>query len=46
VEDVGGVPIVLTTHSAPQETLADAVRRMAGLAALIEPPRMIRIAHI
>ena len=46
VEDVGGVPIVLTTHAAPQETLADAVRRMAGLAALIEPPRMIRIAHI
>ena len=46
VEDVGGVPIVLTTHSAPQETLAEAVRRMAGLTALIEPPRMIRIAHI
>jgi homoserine dehydrogenase len=46
VEDVGGVPIVLTTHFAPQETLAEAVRRMAGLAALIEPPRMIRIAHI
>jgi homoserine dehydrogenase len=46
VEDVGGVPIVLTTHFAPQETIADAVRRMAGLAALIEAPRMIRIAHI
>jgi homoserine dehydrogenase len=46
VEDVGGVPIVLTTHAAPEETLAEAVRRMAGLAALIEPPRMIRIAHI
>ncbi len=46
VEDVGGVPIVLTTHAAPQETLAEAVRRMAGLAALIEPPRMIRIARI
>ena len=25
VEDAGGVPIVLTTHAAPQETLAEAV---------------------
>jgi homoserine dehydrogenase len=46
VEDVGGVPIVLTTHFAPRETIADAVGRMANLAALIAPPRMIRIAHI
>ena len=46
VEDAGGVPIVLTTHAAPQETIAEAVRRMAGLNALIGPPRMIRIAHI
>jgi homoserine dehydrogenase len=46
VEDVGGVPIVLTTHAAPQQTIAEAVRRMSALPALIDPPRMIRIAHI
>ena len=46
VEDAGGVPIVLTTHAAPEETILDAVKRMQGLAALIEPPRMIRIARI
>jgi len=46
VEDIGGVPIVLTTHAAPQETITEAVRRMASLKALIAPPRMIRIAHI
>jgi homoserine dehydrogenase len=46
VEDAGGVPIVLTTHAAPEEVILDAVKRMQGLAALIEPPRMIRIARI
>lgn len=46
VEDAGGVPIVLTTHPAPERRLLDAVRRMEGLAELIEPPRMIRIAPI
>jgi homoserine dehydrogenase len=46
VEDAGGVPIVLTTHTAPEETLLEAVARMAKLTALIEPPRMIRIARI
>ena len=47
VEDAGGVPIVLTTHAAPE---ADASPRRCGawpaLPALIEPPRMIRIARI
>jgi homoserine dehydrogenase len=46
VENAGGVPIVLTTHAVPEEVILEAVRRMAGLAALIEPPRMIRIARI
>jgi homoserine dehydrogenase len=46
VEDAGGVPIVLTTHEAPDEVLREAVRRMGELPALIEPPRMIRIARI
>jgi homoserine dehydrogenase len=46
VEDAGGVPIVLTTHAAPEGTLLDALARMQRLTALIGPPRMIRIAHI
>jgi homoserine dehydrogenase len=46
VENAGGVPIVLTTHDAREDVIAEAVRRMAALPALIEPPRMIRIARI
>jgi len=46
VENAGGVPIVLTTHPAPEHRLFEAVRRMEGLAELIEAPRMIRIAPI
>jgi len=46
VEDAGGVPIVLTTHIAPEEVLLEAARRMGDLAAMIERPRMIRIARI
>ncbi len=46
VEDAGGVPIVLTTHVAPEEVILGAVRRIASLSALIESPRMIRIARI
>jgi homoserine dehydrogenase len=46
VEDAGGVPIVLTTHDAPEETLLAAVAGISKLTALIEPPRMIRIARI
>ena len=46
VQDAGGVPIVLTTHASPEPVLAEAVRRMAALPALIQPPRMIRIAQI
>ena len=46
VEDAGGVPIVLTTHASPEQVIASAVTRMAELPALIQPPRMIRIARI
>jgi len=46
VEGAGGVPIVLTTHTAPETTIAKAVSAMASLPALIEPPRTIRIARI
>jgi homoserine dehydrogenase len=46
VEDAGGVPIVLTTHAAPEEVILEAVRRMHDLAVMIETPRMIRIARI
>jgi len=44
VEDAGGVPIVLTTHLAPEDRVLEAVRRMGALTVLVEPPRMIRIA--
>jgi homoserine dehydrogenase len=46
VEGAGGVPIVLTTHVAPEATIARAVSAMAALPALIAPPRVIRIARI
>ena len=46
VENAGGVPIVLTTHDAREDVILEAVSRMAKLPALIEPPRMIRIARI
>jgi homoserine dehydrogenase len=46
VEDAGVAPIVLTTHAAPEATLLAALTRMQKLKALIQPPRMIRIAHI
>jgi homoserine dehydrogenase len=43
---VGGVPIVLTTHSAIEAALGEAVERIASLPSLLQPPRMIRIARI
>jgi len=46
VSDGAGVPIVLTTHDAPESVLLNAVRRIAALPAVIEPPRMIRIARV
>ena len=46
VEDAGGVPIVLTTHQAPESVLRDAMDRMARLDAVVAEPRMLRIAPI
>jgi homoserine dehydrogenase len=46
VEGAGGVPIVLTTHAVIESVLSEAVRRMAALPALLEPPRLIRIPRI
>ncbi len=46
MEGVGGVPIVLTTHAAIESVISEAVRRMAALPTLLEPPRLIRIARI
>ncbi len=46
VQDAGGVPIVLTTHEAPESVLHEAVGRIAGLDAVVAAPRMLRIAPI
>jgi homoserine dehydrogenase len=46
VSGLDGVPIVLTTHDAPESVLLNAVARIAALPAVIEPPRMIRIARV
>ena len=46
VEDIGGVPIVLTTHLVAESVLSEATRRMAASTSLLEPPRLIRIARI
>ncbi len=42
----GVVPIVLTTHEVARSVLIEATRRMAALTAVLEPPRLIRIARI
>jgi homoserine dehydrogenase len=46
VDGAEGVPIVLTTHEAPEVHLGDAIARMGALPALLAPPRVIRIAPI
>jgi len=46
VEGAGGVPIVLTTHAVVESVLSEAVRRMSALPALLELPRVIRIARV
>jgi homoserine dehydrogenase len=46
VEDAGGVPIVLTTHAVAESVLMAAVERIANLPAVLERPRLLRIARI
>jgi homoserine dehydrogenase len=45
VEGIDGVPIVLTTHSVAEQVLNEAVRLIGELPAMLEPPRLIRIAQ-
>jgi homoserine dehydrogenase len=45
-EGVGGVPIVLTTHAVAESDLAAAVERIASLPAVLDRPRLLRIARI
>jgi homoserine dehydrogenase len=46
VQDAGGVPIVLTTHEAPETVIRQAVERIARLDVIVAQPRMLRIAPI
>ncbi|HTI67407.1 MAG TPA: homoserine dehydrogenase [Caulobacteraceae bacterium] len=46
VEDSGLVPIVLTTQPTSEAALRDAVDHIADLEAVVERPRMIRLARI
>ena len=46
VEGAQGVPIVLTTHSVAESVLMAAVERIAGLPAVLDRPRLFRIARI
>ena len=45
-EGAEGVPIVLTTHVVAESVLAAAVERIAGLPAVLDRPRLLRIARI
>ena len=46
VESASGVPIVLTTHPVAESVLQAAIDRIAGLPAVLERPRLLRIARI
>jgi homoserine dehydrogenase len=46
VEDTGLVPIVLTTQPASEDAVRDAIDHIEALDAVVERPRMIRIARI
>ncbi|HEX6859824.1 MAG TPA: homoserine dehydrogenase [Caulobacteraceae bacterium] len=46
VEDAGGVPIVLTTHATAESVLMDAINRIERLEAVLERPRLLRLARI
>ncbi|WP_293904980.1 homoserine dehydrogenase [Phenylobacterium sp.] len=45
-EGAEGVPIVLTTHAVAESVLMAAVERIAGLPAVLDRPRLLRIARI
>ena len=45
-EGTEGVPIVLTTHAVAESVLKAAVDRIAGLPAVLDRPRLLRIARI
>ena len=46
VENANGVPIVLTTHAVAEAVLKTAIARIAGLPAVRDRPRLLRIARI
>lgn len=46
VENADGVPIVLTTHAVAESVLMSAIERIAGLSAVLDRPRLLRIARI
>ncbi|MGZ3278539.1 MAG: homoserine dehydrogenase [Caulobacteraceae bacterium] len=46
VHDVGGTPIVLTTHATPEPVLLRAIERIGALPQMLATPRMIRIARV
>ncbi len=45
VEGAGGVPIVLVTHASPESKLLDAISRIEKLQAVLERPRLLRVAR-
>lgn len=46
VEGAGGVPIVLVSHATPESNLLDAISRIEKLHAVLERPRLLRVARI
>ena len=46
VEGAGGVPIVLVTHATPESNLLGAISRIEKLRAVLERPRLLRVARI
>ena len=46
MENASGVPIVLTTHAVAESVLTAAIERIAGLPAVLDKPRLLRIARI
>ena len=46
MENASGVPIVLTTHAVAESVLKAAIERIADLPAVLDRPRLLRIARI